>query len=124
LHSTRLPLVIVEGEKKALAVYRLSRFQTKEPRFLPIGIAGVWGFRGITGKEESAKGQRVDVYGPIPDLDLLTWRNRRVYICFDSDVKTNTKVAAARSALANEVRQRGAEVLFIEIPQEANCARH
>ena len=54
--------------------------------------------------------------GPIPDLDLIAWQNRRVTILFDVDAATNLKVQAARRELAQELTRRGAEVWIAELP--------
>jgi len=47
LSGTSLPILIVEGEKKALAVSRLGWHGLSEaaekPRFMPIGLRGVYG---------------------------------------------------------------------------------
>ena len=40
------------------------------------------------------------------------------YILFDTNVATNHKVTAARNALALELVHRGAEVWFVDLPQE------
>lgn len=39
------------------------------PRFLPLGISGVFNWRGIVGKATVPDGQRLNVKGPIPDLE-------------------------------------------------------
>ena len=68
LADTTLPVVITEGEKKALALLRLATWKCEQPRWLPIGISGVWGWRGTTGKATGPNGGRQDVKGVIPDL--------------------------------------------------------
>ena len=42
LADLTIPIALVEGEKKALALWRLARHETEKPRFVPIAIAGVW----------------------------------------------------------------------------------
>lgn len=117
LADVDLPILIVEGEKKALAMSRFAR-EAGIP-LLVVAIAGVWAFRGSVGKETSASGARVPVKGVIPDFDLLTWEGRKVYILFDSNVQTNSKVLQARQALADECGRRRAEVWIAELPK--NC---
>lgn len=103
-----LPIVITEGEKKTLALWRLATEKNDGPRFLPIGIAGVWCFRTkIASSDESQA---------IPDLDRIHWIGRRVTIVFDTNVSTNNGVAAARTALGKELKGRGAEVFFATLP--------
>jgi putative DNA primase/helicase len=110
-------VAVAEGEKKVLALWRLSWHEADSPRFMPVGLSGVWGWRGITGKTEGPKGDRCDVKGPIPDLDLITWAKRRVYIVFDADVISNEGVAAARRELSRELSRRGAEVFWVALPE-------
>jgi len=45
-----IPIVIVEGEKKALALWRLAHYNTDRLRFIPIAVSGVWNWRGTIGK--------------------------------------------------------------------------
>jgi hypothetical protein len=84
--------------------------------YLVYGISG-----GTVGKTEGPHGERLDVKGPIADLDRLNWADRSVIIVFDSDVRTNEKLRIARYALAKELRTRGARVLFLDIPNEAGA---
>lgn len=42
LDDVNLPVIIVEGEKKTLALSRLALFESEQPRFLAVGVAGVW----------------------------------------------------------------------------------
>ena len=116
LTDTTLPILLVEGLKKTVAAWRLARHGGGAPRFLVCGIAGVWGWRGTIGKTPDATGARVDVRGPITDLDRVTWTGRAVTILYDSDTSTNSKVAAARRALVAELRQRGALVAALDLP--------
>lgn len=116
-----IPLVFTEGAKKGIALERLSRHElgdaADKPRFLAVSIQGVWNWRGTTGKEINANGQRVDVKGPINDLDWLDFKGRRVVICFDSDAATNEKVQWAQKKFAEELRSRGADAHIAAIPQ-------
>ncbi len=118
LNNVNLPVAITEGEKKAVSLYSLSFHGTNErlPRFLPIGISGIWNWKGVIGKVEDQNGTRTDVKGPIPDLDRINWQGRPVYIIYDVNVRTNGSVRAARYALAKELRRRGAIVRFVDLP--------
>jgi len=116
LADSKLPCVITEGEKKTLALYRLSLEGATVKRFLPIGLSGVWNWKGSVGKTTSANGRRVDVKGVIPDFDLFKWEGRSVLILFDSNVNTNESVWFARQGLARELTKRGANVLYAELP--------
>lgn len=121
LTDVGVPIAITEGVKKTIALYRLSAHDIRKgaaPRFLPVGLAGVWSFRGIIGKTEGPDGSRRDEKGPIPDLDRLAWQRRRVFVVYDANVHTNPSVAAARRALTQELTKRGAEVRWVNLPAQ------
>lgn len=121
LHDVVLPIVITEGEKKTLALSRLAWLDvTNGPRFLPIGIPGVWNWRGKIGKTTNETGTRCDVRGPIADLDRIAWENRKVIILFDANAKTNPSVADARRRLAKELGRRGGSVQLVDLPEVEN----
>ena len=119
LNDVSVPVAVTEGAKKAIALSRLSSQGLREttlPRFLAIGLSGVWSGRGVIGKVEGPDGSRRDEKGPISDLARIAWVGRRVFVVYDSNVQTNPKVAAARSALTTELCRRGAEVLWVNLP--------
>lgn len=120
LCDVRIPIVVTEGAKKTLALHRLSRHDLAAgapPRFLPVGLAGVWSFTGKIGKVPAAEGSTRDEKGLIADLRRLTWVGRRVYIAYDSNVHTNPKVAGARRRLTIELMKLGAEVYWVNLPK-------
>lgn len=119
LSDVALPVMITGGEKKVLGLWCLAHHQTERPRWLSVGLSGVWNWRGTIGKVAGPNGERLDEKGPIPDLSRIVWAGRRVYICFDANVQTNDSVRAAREQLAAELRSRGAEVWFIDLPDVA-----
>jgi hypothetical protein len=94
------PLYVTEGEFKTLAAWQAG--------LLAVNPVGVWGWRG---KRLNGHGQ------PIPDLDLVAWRERTVVIVFDSDATINPEVQRARQVLAWEAYRRGARVVYaINLP--------
>lgn len=117
LKDVSLPIVITEGEKKALALSRLASEGTDKPRFAAVGICGVWNWRG---KTVSSAGESSEVKGPIADLDLLRSGGRKITILFDTNVVTNNNVALAREGLGRELSRRGAKVAYAELPE--NCS--
>lgn len=118
LTDTSIPVAVTEGEKKTIALWRLAHDETTQPHFLPVGLSGCWSWKGTIGKQPGPNGERQDVKGPIPDLDLIKWEGRRVNIVFDSNVSSNEDVARARRGLAKELERRGAKVFLVEIPPE------
>jgi putative DNA primase/helicase len=117
LHDVQLPIAITEGEKKTTALYRLANHESDKPRFLPLGLSGVWNWRGTIGKDNNSEGSRVDVKGVIGDFERVAWDGREVLIIFDSNVYTNSFVREARSQLAQELKTRRANVKFVNLPR-------
>jgi hypothetical protein len=115
LREASLPGVITEGEFKTLALWRLANYRVPgRPRFVPLGVSGVYNWRGTIGKTTGPDGSRLDVKGSIPDLDWIAWDDRRVVIAYDADAITKEAVCIARSELAAHLRGRGAIVGFLE----------
>jgi len=107
-----MPIVLVEAEKSVLAITAwVARVETD---LLPLGLGGCWGWRGTIGKTEDAKGERVDVKGPLSDLTCCN--GRKVYVLLDSNVATNPEVRRAQGALVAELRRRHCEVLLCNLP--------
>ena len=108
-----LPVIITEGEFKTLALWRLASHPSAAPTFLPLGLSGVWSFRGTIGKVAGSNGERIDEKGVIADFDRLVWQERKVIIAFDADAQEKEQVRIARASLARELRNRGAKVAFL-----------
>ena len=120
LEDVSMPIILTEGEKKTLALHRLSwheKSDSDEPRFLPVGLSGVWNWRGTIGKTTNTDGRRTDVKGVIPDFNLIEWNGRKVLIVFDANVKTNESLKAAQRELAKELTMRGAMTAIVELPE-------
>jgi predicted P-loop ATPase len=115
LRDLTLPLILTEGEFKTLALRRLANWNNVEsPCFLPVGVSGVYNWRGTVGKTNGPDGERLDVKGPIPDLEHIAWKGRRVVIAYDADSSQKDLVRFARAELARHLRGRGAVVGFLE----------
>ncbi len=113
--DARLPVILTEGEFKTLALWRLANWAgVDHPRFLPIGVSGVYNWRGTVGKTTGADGSRLNVKGPILDLQWITWKDRRVIIAYDADAATKDLVRYARAEFARHLRMSGAVVGFLE----------
>jgi hypothetical protein len=118
LRDVTVPIVAVEAEKSVLSIMALSS-RADQP-LLAIGLGGCWGWRGKIGSTTSPTGERIDEKGPLPDLFLVTWEGREVFVCFDANTRTNPKVRQARSALARDLHGRGARVRLVELPELPN----
>jgi hypothetical protein len=115
LRDVNIPVVVTEGEFKTLAIWRLANHgSVGKPRFLPLGLSGVYNWRGTIGKTVGPDGSRLDVKGVIADMDWVAWQNRRIIIAYDADAVTKDLVRIARSELAAHLRGRGAFVGFLE----------
>ncbi|MDQ3748665.1 MAG: DUF3854 domain-containing protein [Acidobacteriota bacterium] len=125
LADVSLPVVITEGEKKALALHRASWHGLSDaadkPKFLALGLSGVWNFRGNIGKTTNASGARQDVKGLIPDFHLIEWKNRKVIILYDANVLTNESVKFALLTLAKTLTEKGATVYLADCPEMPGC---
>jgi putative DNA primase/helicase len=119
LHDLKVPVVIVEAEKSALAIRALAD-RAGQP-MLPIAIGGCWGWRRKTGNRALPDGGVEPKTGPGPDFDLIAWQGRSTILAFDSNARTSPKVQQARHALAKELTQRGAHVLVAEVPAFDNA---
>ncbi len=116
LEDAGLPVVICEGAKKCLALWRLATEGRERPRFMPVAVSGVWNWRGTVGREAGPDGARRAVKGPIPDLSRIAWAGRVAIIIFDSDKQRNASIGAAEQALARELKSRGAAVRTVDLP--------
>jgi Domain of unknown function (DUF3854) len=117
LQDAKLPIAISEGEKKTIALFRLAFHESQTPRFLPVGLSGVWCWKGKIGKTQDENGASRNVKGVISDFDLIVWAGRTVFVIFDANVATNESVKAARYHLAKELKRRGAIVHLVDMPQ-------
>jgi uncharacterized protein (DUF927 family) len=116
LKDVSLPIIITEGELKALALFGLSKRNGEQPLFLPLAVPGVWNWRGTIGKVGNERGVQVPVKGPIPDLNAIKWLGRSTSILFDTNVATNPDVARARKGFAGELAAREAKMHLIDLP--------
>lgn len=91
------PLIITEGELKAAKACKEG--------FPTIGLGGVYNWRSY----------KIGIEW-LPSLDFVNWVKRNVYICFDSDYKSNENVCAALRLLAEELQDRGSFVYVVTLP--------
>jgi putative DNA primase/helicase len=122
LEDTSIPVIFVEGVKKALALWGLAFHGLSEtaekPRFIVIGLNGVWNWRTKTGREETADGGWEPVTERLPDFAWVAWVNRPAVILYDSNVQTNPNVRAARKELTKELQSLDvAKVRYVDLPQ-------
>lgn len=109
-----VPIFITEGEKKALKL-------TLEGYFC-IGLFGVnnWVSKKIKKEKDVSGGEaEVEVSEPIEDFNLIKWKNRVVYLVFDSDKFKNKAVLHAEGELWNYLKNvLGADARVINLPDE------
>jgi hypothetical protein len=92
------PLVFTEGELKAACASKHG---------IPtLGLGGVWSFQ--------SKKQGLPL---ISAFDAFEWKERTVYIVYDSDGATNPDVVAAEGRFAGRLLERGATVYIGRLPQ-------
>jgi putative DNA primase/helicase len=106
LADNTVPLVIVEGEKKAIALAQAG--------FIAIAVSGVWSWC----KKSDADGRPKEL---IPDFDQIVLDGRVVIIIFDSDAATNDKVLWAEWYFAETLtRTKRADVRVVRLPNGAD----
>jgi hypothetical protein len=88
-------VIVVEGEKKSI--------KAAQEGFNCIAVVGVWCFRGKT-KD-----------GLIPDMHKINWKNKTVYLCFDTDVKEKQQVKQALCAFVEVLQDKGAIVKDLDL---------
>ncbi len=100
-------LVIVEGEKKALA--------GTQDGFPTLGLSGVWNW-ALKRPKDPTTGRGTGPRKLIDDLEQIHWQGRRVVIVFDSDLKEKPEVEWARWCLAQTLTKHGADVRVVDLP--------
>lgn len=122
LNDTTMPIVLCEGEKKNPSLWQVAWVAlgdaAERPEFLPIGLSGVWSWRGRIGKDRGPDGRPRDVYGVIADLRSVNWQGRETTILFDANIHTNLQVREARRHVAGWLTEQGAEVELADLPRE------
>lgn len=99
LQDVQVPLIITEGEKKAIAGCAAG--------FNVLGLGGVFNF---------AAAGSLDI---LPELEQAKWRGRSLYVIFDSDALLNGQIQTAEARLVQELGiKRGAQVFVVRIPQD------
>jgi hypothetical protein len=102
-----VPVVFVEGIKKALAIVTAARAAGAE--VLVVAVLGVWNWL--------SDGR------PIADMLGIPVDGREVSICFDSDVFRNPDVADAARRKAEHLIGRGATVRLAYLPDHADGSK-
>jgi len=92
------PIVITEGELKSACATAFTKYPT-------VGLGGVWCFRA-----------GVHNLHLLPMFDNFVWKDREVFVAYDSDAATNPKVIVAENALAHELLRLGANPRIVRVP--------
>ena len=95
LNETCIPLLIAEGEKKALKGHQELK------GYVSVGIPGCWGWS--YNKELSPQWQKVPL------------EEREVIICPDTDYKTNPNVFEGLEAFIRQLLKQGATVRLLDL---------
>jgi len=92
-----IDLILTEGELKSACACKFG--------FPTIGLGGVYSWKS------KAKNQPL-----IPDMKAINWKDRIVYLVFDSDLATNDMVQAALSELSFVLTNLGAHIHIAYLP--------
>jgi len=101
LADASVPLVMTEGEKKAL--------KASQEGLVSVAVGGLWNWQ--------AAGR------PIADLDRIDWVERETVIAPDSDVWTRPDLLQPVFALGKELEGRGAKVAVLKLPPVRDGAK-
>lgn len=113
IKSSRYPLIITEGEKKSDCAC-----SNGHPT---IGLAGVYGWVDSCSREGESE---LEDSRPIPELNIINWKNRTVVLAFDSDVIHKIPVRIALFDLAKWLKEQGAEPYICLIPTELDGSKN
>jgi len=103
--DTAIPIFITEGEIKAACACKEG--------LACMGLGGVWCFK--------SKAQTLPL---LPAFNWIDWKDRIVYIVYDSDAMTNPNVVQAENALARELfKTLGAVPYIVRLPSLASEAK-
>ena len=105
-YKTCKKLFITEGEKKADALTHYG--------FPCIALSGV----------SSWKDKRSGESKPLPELEEFNWKNRLVYLVFDSDIISKVEVLLALKSLSEFLKGKEAKVFIILLPNELNGGKN
>ena len=103
LADPKTPLVITEGEKKAL--------RAVQDGIPCVATPGIWSWLGGESKGELLDSQRI-----LPDFDRIVWRKRLVTLLYDSDISPAHTGYSAYQRLAKVLEARGAIVRVLTLP--------
>ena len=104
ISDASVPVMFVEGIKKALAVVSAARAAGVE--LVVVAISGVWNW--------------LSNGAPIPDMLEIPVEGRPATVCFDSDMLRNPNVMQGADRLAGHLTSRGAEVFIIYFHDQPN----
>lgn len=99
LGDTSQAIIITEGELKAAKACKES--------YPTIGLGGVYNFRSTA----------LDT-AFLPELEEIDWVQRKVFIVFDSDIRSNPNVCMALQELAEALCARGADPQLVVLPAD------
>jgi hypothetical protein len=110
-----MPIALVEAEKSVLALTAWAR--RTGTKLLPLGMGGCWGWRGKVRIWLAPNGAWELLPGPLPDLHDCN--GRKVFICLDANVATNSDVQGAQIELVVELEKavRNCTVRVCSLPE-------
>jgi hypothetical protein len=116
LNDVGVPVIFVEAASSVLAIAAWSERTGR--KFLVIATHGCGSWHGTIGALSNENGVRVSEKGPLPDLDLIPFEKREVFILFDSNISTNENVKSQARKFTRVLQENGATVRIPVIPEE------
>ncbi len=102
-----VPLYLLEGEKKAIAM--------NASGFLAVAAPGVFNF--ISSAEDGSKIFR-------PSLNIFPIKRRRIYVFFDASMTRNMHVLKAAACLCEVLKEKGAEPYIVLLVADSRVREH
>lgn len=113
LADPTVPLIVTEGMKKAA--------KADQEGFPCLGLVGVeaWSKR----RRKDAGGKAVGKRELLPELAEVAWKDRPVWIIYDSDLAEKPEVARAEWSLSQALTAAGAKVKVVRLPSRPDGAK-
>ncbi|MCL1474411.1 DUF3854 domain-containing protein [Argonema antarcticum] len=120
IRRAKIPIWITEGEKKADLTCSLN--------IACIGLGGVSSWqdkRGVVADSDDNSDDDAETkFNPLPELDEINWKDRRVVIAFDSDMTHKHSVRAEFFKLALWLKNKGAHPETLLLPNNIDGSKN
>ena len=89
-----------------------------------LAVIAFGGVDGWVDKCDRNEGKKLQTSHQLPELDVIKYKNRKVYQCFDSDIIEKSPVQIALAKRAYTLTQQGASPYLVLLPNEIDGAKN